>query len=384
MKRNPGSIWATFICVALIASMLVIPSRPVCRADALDEKWKELEKLEKEIETYKAQLGSKKRTEASVTAELQRLERELNLAEKELAYIRARISYFDEQIERTREDIAAIEARLDRQKSAFEARLTSMYKASTVSYFEVLLSSGSLSEFLARLHYLKEIAQQDSQLIDEYTTGKNELLTKKASLEQGLAELSHAKQTQEQKRREVTSRSMDRERYLTQLQQDREKLEQALDEMDRQSKALEKEIRDLQAKTGRVKKDKLSMIWPVTGGWISDVYGWRWHPVLGGNKFHAGLDYAANSGTPIRAAEDGTVIVAGENGGYGNCVILDHGGGISTLYAHCKSLAVKKGQEVFRGDVIGHVGSTGISNGPHLHFEVRVNGSTDDPLKWLP
>ncbi len=383
MKRNPGSIWATLICVMVIASMLT-PSRSVCRADALDEKWTELEKLEKEIQTYKSQLGSKKKTEASVTAELQRLERELTLAEKELAYIYARISYFGDQIVRTRQEIAAIEEKLDRQKSAFEARLTSMYKAGTVSYLEVLLSSGSLSEFLARLHYLKEIAQQDSQLIDEYTTGKNELLTKKDSLEESLTELSRAKQTQEQKRQEVTSRSMDRERYLTQLQQDRAKLEQALDEMERQSRALEKEIRDLQAQTGRVKKDKLSMIWPVTGGWISDKYGWRWHPLLGRNKFHAGLDYAANSGTSIRAAEDGTVIMAGENGGYGNCVILDHGGGISTLYAHCKSLAVKKGQEVLKGDVIAYVGSTGISTGPHLHFEVRVNGSTDDPLNWLP
>ncbi len=378
MKRK-RSFLAVLVCL-----ILGVLGTSVCKADALDDKWAELQQLEREIEAYKAQLGSAKKNEASVTAEIQKLERELTLAEKELTYILARISYFNEQVARTKTEIQVVEEKLDKQKDAFETRLTNMYKAGTMSYLEVLLSSEGLSDFLARLHYLKEIAKQDSELIADYTEGKAQLLAKKASLTQSLEELSSAQRNQETKRREITSRSMDRERYLTQLQQDRKKYEQALDELDRQSKALEKEIRDLQAQTGRVKKDNLSMIWPVQGGWISSQYGNRWHKVLGGYRFHAGIDYAANSGTPIRAAEDGTVILAGSNGGYGNCVILDHGGGISTLYGHCSKLACKKGQEVLKGDVIAYVGSTGISTGPHLHFEVRIDGSTDDPLKWLP
>jgi murein DD-endopeptidase MepM/ murein hydrolase activator NlpD len=105
---------------------------------------------------------------------------------------------------------------------------------------------------------------------------------------------------------------------------------------------------------------------------------------LGYDRFHSGIDYAADYNVPIKAAESGKVIFAGVNGGYGNCVIIDHGGGISTLYAHCNKLLVKVGDIVVQGQQIALVGSTGLSTGPHLHFEVRVNGETTDPLNWLP
>ena len=125
------------------------------------------------------------------------------------------------------------------------------------------------------------------------------------------------------------------------------------------------------------------MIRPVSGGWVSSEYGNRWHSLLGKYKFHSGIDIAVNSGTPIKAAEDGTVILSGSNGGYGLCVIIDHGGGISTLYGHASKLLVKKGDVVTRGQSIALVGSTGVSTGPHLHFEVRIKGVTDNPRNWV-
>ncbi len=182
---------------------------------------------------------------------------------------------------------------------------------------------------------------------------------------------------------EVASRGKAREEYLRQVQADRKKLESLLDEMEAESKALEAEVRRLQALYALTARD-LSMIWPASGGWISDYYGNRLHPILGYNRFHSGIDYAANRGSPIKAAESGVVIFSGTNGGYGLCVIIDHGGGISTLYGHSDKLLVKVGQNVLRGDTIALVGSTGVSTGPHLHFEVRVNGETQNPLDWLP
>ena len=125
-----------------------------------------------------------------------------------------------------------------------------------------------------------------------------------------------------------------------------------------------------------------SLIWPVSGP-VTSPFGWRIHPILGYKKFHTGIDIGVGYGTPIHAADSGTVIYATWMGGYGNVIIIDHGDGLSTLYAHQSSLAVGTGARVTRGQMIGYVGSTGFSTGPHLHFEVRVNGNPVDPMGYL-
>ncbi|MDP9406001.1 MAG: M23 family metallopeptidase, partial [Actinomycetota bacterium] len=125
-----------------------------------------------------------------------------------------------------------------------------------------------------------------------------------------------------------------------------------------------------------------ALLWPADGPKTSD-YGWRTHPVFGTRRFHAGIDIGAGDGAPIVAVADATVVSAGERGGYGNTVVLDHGDGLATLYAHQSRLAVSAGETVSRGQVIGYVGSTGYSTGPHLHFEVRVNGEARDPMAYF-
>jgi murein DD-endopeptidase MepM/ murein hydrolase activator NlpD len=382
--RRMRRVFAAAVCLILAALAVAAPLRAAMGADDLGEKEQELQELQKGIEDYRQQIQSKKKAEASVLAELERLEQQLNLSTKELNYIEARLSYMSDQVQRTRDEIATIEGKLGAQKEAFNARLTSMYKAGRVSYVDILLASGSLSEFMSRLHYLREIAAQDNALIAEYSANRSELLAKRQELESGIVELASLKESEQQKRADVTSGSQERERYLARVQADRQQLEQALDEAERQSAALEKVIRDLQARSQKAQVHPLSMMWPVSGGWISSYYGNRLHPILGYYRWHSGIDYAADSGTPIKAMEDGTVILAGDNGSYGNCVIIDHGGGVSTLYGHASRILVKKGQDVLKGQTVALVGSTGLSTGPHLHFEVRVNGSTQDPLKWLP
>jgi len=374
-----SKVISTAICFFVLFTFLA--STPLVRADALDDKYEELSSLQKEIEEYKRRISSTEKTEKSVLQELEYLEQQMALANKELNYINTRMTYLNKDIAETTAAIQTIEEQLASQKAAFEARLTSMYKAGTVSYLEVLFQSESLTDFLARIHYLREIAEQDSVLIEEYNAGRIELMQKKATLEVNLADLEAQKRQYEDKRFEVASRSQDRERYLAQVQADKKQLERSLDEMEAQSKALEEEIRKLQAQSSLGARD-LSMIWPASGGWISSEYGWRYHPILGYDRFHSGIDYAANSNSPILAAESGVVILAGTNGGYGLCVIIDHGGGISTLYGHANKLLVSKGDQVIKGQKIALVGSTGLSTGPHLHFEVRVNGETTNPLDW--
>jgi murein DD-endopeptidase MepM/ murein hydrolase activator NlpD len=372
--------------IVLLVS-LALATAPVRAAfgapNEIDQRIDELDELQNEINELKRQLDSKTSAEKSVLAELAKLERQLNLATRELDYIEVQMSVTNNKIAQTEAEVAEMQNRLSSQKAAFDSRLVSMYKAGRVSYIDMLFTSGSLSEFMSRLHYLRQIAVQDTSLIAEYTANHEALLAKQADLEARAAELVGLKASQETKRSEVTSRSADRERYLASVQADKNKLAESLDQMEREAEALNQVIADLQAQGQKPQAHALKMAWPASGGWISSNYGNRYHPILGYYKWHSGIDYAVGTGKPIKAMEDGTVILAGTNGGYGNCVIIDHGGNVSTLYGHASKLLVKKGQDVIKGQTIALVGSTGLSTGPHLHFEVRVKGQTQDPLKWL-
>jgi murein DD-endopeptidase MepM/ murein hydrolase activator NlpD len=382
-SRSIPVLTLNLIIVASLVMAAAIPARTVYSQDDLWEKLSELQELQKEIEEYKSKINKSEQTQKSIVQELERLDDQLALSHRELAYIEKSIDYNNAQVRVTREEIAVIEARLAAQKAAFEARLVSMYKAGQTSYIDVLLTATSFSDLMARLHYLKRLASEDTELIEGYTRDRLELVAKKESLEARLSELEELKVYEEDKRDAVIKRTEERQKYLDQVMSEKSLLEKALDEMEKQSKDLERIIAEAQAK-GNLPSRDLSMIWPVTGYWITSYYGMRYHPVLGYDRFHSGIDYAADYNVPIKAAESGKVLSAGVNGGYGNCVIIDHGGGISTLYGHANKLLVKAGDVVVKGQQIALVGSTGVSTGPHLHFEVRVNGQTADPLKWLP
>lgn len=372
------------LMMALLLPALAAPFRHcLATGDVLDEKLRQLDELQREIEQYKKDIESKKETERSLSAEIARLEREIELTKKEITYIEVRTEYLSAKLDKTRKEIAATEGKLQVQQKLFEDRLVAMYKAGSVSYVELLLSAESLTDLMARARYLKEIARQDASIIEEYKKTKDQLNALKQSLEGDIQELANLRTDRERKVHQVASRAKERETYLAQIQSDRKKLEEALDELERESQLLAEEIERLQAQSSRPGKANLSMVWPVRGT-ITSYFGNRIHPILGYARFHAGIDIAAGYGTDIRAAEDGRVLVARHDSGYGNYVVLDHGGGISTVYAHCQSLLVKVGQEVTRGQVIAKVGSTGLSTGPHLHFEVRVQGQPTNPLDYLP
>jgi murein DD-endopeptidase MepM/ murein hydrolase activator NlpD len=168
---------------------------------------------------------------------------------------------------------------------------------------------------------------------------------------------------------------------------ERERWERELAEEERASRELEQTIREMQTRlgeSGEIMKWTGKFIWPVQFRRISDVFGWRVHPIYKTRRFHSGMDLAASTGTPVKAAADGRVLLAGWVSGYGNTVIVDHGGGLSTLYGHNSSITTKAGKLVLQGDIIAKVGSTGVSTGPHLHFEVRQDGTPQDPMRWLP
>ncbi len=355
----------------------------VLGSSELDKKMEEWQRIEREMAEKEQQLKDVKAKEKSVMNELEAIEADLAEAESELAKLERQLAAVRGQIVVVQSELKKAEANVELRNDLLGRRIRAIHENGTVSYLEVLLSATSFADFVNRYELLQQIIRSDAAILEEVREEKALIEEKKAELEEKRSELSRLTSAAASQKRTIEARASDRERALDQLQSDKDAYEKALDELEAKSKQLEKIIRDLQAKNNQDAPSKGSYMWPVSGR-ITSPFGMRYHPVLKTYRLHTGIDIAASSGTSVKASNSGTVLSSGWMGAYGYAVIIDHGGGISTLYAHHSSNLVRTGDKVLRGDVIARVGSTGLSTGPHLHFEVRVNGVPEDPMKWLP
>ena len=257
-----------------------------------------------------------------------------------------------------------------------------MYKTGNVGYLEILLSSSDVKDFLSRKDMIKAIADHDKELI-QYMKEQRELIERtKMELETQKKSVEVSKSKLESRRRDLASATRAKENLIERLIEDEKALEKEHDALNDYAKKIEADIVKLMRNTNPYSGG--AMAWPVPGrSRISSPYGYRIHPIFKTRKLHTGIDIPAPTGTNIVAASEGTVIHAGSLGGYGKTVMIDHGGGIATLYGHNSSITVSNGAYVKKGDTIAKAGSTGYSTGPHLHFEVRKNGAYVDPLPWV-
>ncbi|HHV71552.1 MAG TPA: peptidoglycan DD-metalloendopeptidase family protein [Clostridia bacterium] len=357
-------------------------------ADKLEETKNQLQKVEQQIKQQQNLLNQTKKQEKNVLAELESLENSIEKLEKELADLDNKLKQTETQVAQTENEIAQTEQELEQKIEILNQRLRDIYENGNVSYLEVILGAESFSDFVNRMEYLQLIFKQDVTLFEEVKAAKEALEAKKQELEKQKREILAMKTEASNKKAERELQVASRGKILEQIRTDKETYERMLDELEQTSRELELLIRQLQGDTANTPSQVSGkMAWP-TAGRISSYYGMRTHPIFKTKKMHTGLDIAAPSGQNIVAAESGKVIYSSLStgswmGGYGNTVIIDHGGGISTLYGHTSKVLVRQGETVKRGQVIAKVGSTGNSTGPHLHFEVRVNGVPKDPLGWL-
>ncbi len=287
-------------------------------------------------------------------------------------------------IERAENELEKSTKRYNKLKSLLENRLVAMYEMGNVSYFDLLLNSRGITEFLSNYYLISEVTSADQDLLQEVEAEKkyNTVLTQ--TLDEKKVTLQQAREEVEKNEILLGNMNIIKNNRISQLSEDELELERQIEEYQEQVAQIEKEIRVLALKSISAKYVGGTMAWPVPGYTrITSPFGMRTHPITGVYKLHTGVDIGAPMGATFVAANDGIVTYAGQNRAYGNMVIIDHGGGITTLYAHGSKINVSVGQIVSQGQSVLNVGSTGYSTGPHAHFEVRINGKYVEPLDYI-
>lgn len=370
------SVW--FLIILFMTSSAVI---------AIADEISDLEQQMNSIDSQKNSIAAQKAAEQSKKNDVQKQVNSITSAQTkvqtDLKQTTATISTINNDIKAIDKAIQDAEDNYQKQKDLFKTRVRLMYENSTTSNLEYFIQSKSLSDFFAKAELMSLIAQRDRDIIKSLETAKLDIEFKK--------KLKEDEKTAEQ------TKQADQTKALTALQNTKTQAAQQLTKINSTLAALERQEDALNAKSAELTqwiknlKSKRTggyvngaMVWPTPStGYITSYYGNRMHPVLKYNRFHSGIDIGASYGASIVSANKGTVILSGWQSGYGNTVIIDHGGGITTLYGHASTLLVGEGDEVGAGDLIAKVGSTGMSTGPHLHFEVRVNGETANPLDYV-
>ncbi|MGB3298812.1 MAG: peptidoglycan DD-metalloendopeptidase family protein, partial [Phormidesmis sp.] len=311
------------------------------------------------------------------------------------------ISNTEYQLAQAEKRLDQLEADLTRNQQVYEqarmavvGRLQFMQRQQGAQGWAVLLQSSNLNDFLDRRYRLKQVYTADRAMLVDLEAHSTEIVAQQEGVEQQKNDISLLRQQLMASREQYTDQLQQQSVTMTRLRENRGALSAAIKQLDsdsdkvtalilqRVAAANAAESKIAREEALRAARSSGKMIMPARGP-ITSGFGSRFHPVLGYSRFHAGTDFGAEQGSPIEAAETGVVIFAGWYGGYGNAVIIDHGGGLTTLYGHSSQLNVSEGQAVKKGDVIALVGTTGLSTGPHLHFEVRRNGEPIDPMAFL-
>ncbi|SHH40088.1 murein hydrolase activator EnvC family protein [Tepidibacter thalassicus] len=367
--------------IVFVLSVLMVFTSFNVFADNLSDYQKKLNDAKKSMNNINKALNENKQAQKSVQQKINKLSTQIGEKENSIKKLQSELNKTKSEIQKTTKEIEKLENKIKENEELLGKRLRVMYKTSNISYIEILLNSKDISEFLSNLDMIKKIVNYDKNLLAELEEDKKVVEYKKQELVNKENRMVSLKREIEfEKGRLVVSRG-EKIRLKQQLKLDQIKMERDIDELNRYAKSLETQIKKLQSKGDYIGG---IMAWPVPGRTrISSPFGMRYHPILKKKKMHTGIDIPAPVGTNIVAANDGKVISAGWLGGYGKAVIIDHGGGIVTLYGHNSKLLVSEGDKVKRGQVIAKAGSTGNSTGPHLHFEVRKDGKYVNPLPWV-
>ncbi|WP_135552314.1 murein hydrolase activator EnvC family protein [Paenibacillus cymbidii] len=396
-----------FVALALIGSV-ALPDRGMARSSVEIQKQidatkkKEAENAKKQQEADQLAASLKKQQEQEAT-NLDALRADMKVQGDKVNDLNTQIIGVNQTLVATGQQLDEAEDRVDSRDKLLKSRVRLMYMNGSVSYLDVILSAKSFADFIDRFTQLGTIVGSDKTILEANKQDRDLIVVKKAEVEKQLAQLqtlyAQAQEAQatlqaQEKRKQVLIASLDKQVKTEESISD--EAEAQIVALAKQRQALNDEMKAAQAAENRAKAAAQAAQtpafkggkfgWPLAiNGIISDPYGYRIDPIAKVRKLHKGVDIAAPNGTAILAAEAGTVLIASWTNGYGNTVVLDHGGGYWTWYGHIRENGIKvdEGDTVKKGQKIAEVGSTGDSTGNHLHFEVRINGEATDPMPYL-
>ncbi len=388
-----NKVTAVMMLVLFITMMAVSAG-----ADELDEAREAQKELEDQIKEEKQELDSRFTREEQLKHELSSLDRQLREIHSELGELNINISITEENIEKTSSELMQAQENLELHEELLLTRLRVMYERGAVNYIEVLLDAVSFSDFLTRFFNLRIIAQNDLFLLEKVEEERDTIVSKKEELQQNMNSLQGMRRQVSVKKEEKETTRSDRSLVLGDLQEAIQMSQQAIEDLEKDAAELSKEIEKILEERARQREEEGGsssgyegdrpegkLAWPVDGKcYVSSPYGTRSDPFTGSSAFHGGIDIATyGQHNKIFAAEDGKVMFARYSSGYGNYIMIDHGGGLMTLYAHLHKMHVSGGDIVTRGQTIGLAGTTGRSTGIHLHFEVWENEDRVNPNNYL-
>lgn len=379
MMKISGRGKALNLALSLLISLSVTGT---ALADDLED---QLADLQRQAEEQQAKTNEASAKVESVSERLRQIQEELRVATAEYKEVKGQLDSVEDKISDNTELLQKTEADLKVKNKKLQQRVRDIYINGQISYVDVLFGAKDFADLMTRMDVLKRIIKHDYDLIMKVKEEKATVENTRAQLEKDKAEAEVLVTDAQAKKAKVEDKESEQQVLLDQAIYDRDTSERMYEEIMAASQEVANMIRRSQMSSAGYSGAPAGaggMIWPISGP-ITSEFGWRTHPIFGTARFHSGLDIGGDYGIPIYAAAGGTVIYAGWISGYGNAVIIDHGGGVTTLYGHNDSLNVSEGENVAQGQVIAMCGSTGNSTGPHCHFEVRENGEPVSPYGYL-
>lgn len=375
MKRFRAVLWVLLLVVGVgLMSYATIDSQ-------IEKNRKELERVRNLLQNVDANQQNNKKQQTAVEREISSLETLIRKLESEITDLEKSIMDTLADIDVKTAELSAAEDNIHLKNELMNDRLVVMYKSGSIGYLEVLLGANDFADLLSRIDALSMVFEHDKELLAYLKEQRDIIVQHKADLEVKRAALETYKGDLELKQMDHRASVNVLGSKKKSLEADAVVLERQVDALNEDAEKITKIIASLELKKKYVGG---VMVWPAPNHYkITSPFGFRIHPILKTKKQHTGIDIQVPSGSTIVAAQGGNVVYSDWLGGYGKTVMIDHGGGILTLYGHNSSLLVKEGQAVNKGDKIALSGSTGLSTGPHLHFEVRENGKYVDPMKYV-
>lgn len=371
--------------ITIILILIITCSLCICaHAQDLTELQEQSSQLTQAIDESNNRLQAVQDELSTNMQELQELDSQIAQSQNELNNINTDINDLMKQITENEEKLNKTQAEFDKIQGLLDARIIKMYETPKFEFLQVILASKNATEFLSTYYAMKELAEYDKELLDTVRKQKEEIETTKKILAEKKRQVVASKQTQQKKAQVLANTKKMRQYYISKLSTEEQELQAKIDDYNNQVETIEAEIKLMALNSVSADYIGGALTWPIPGyNTITSEFGMRVHPITGAYKLHTGTDIGAPMGADFVAMGKGVVTKASMTPAYGNMVIIDHGGGVQTLYAHGSEILVQVGQEVEAGTPVLKVGSTGYSTGPHAHFEIRINGQPVNPMDYL-